>query len=149
MDRIGTASSSDFYTISFEEVKRYVLFDTEFCNLFTTGELIIQQGLKGVPIGGYLSAQLAEIWATWREATSLYGDNKHVTEALVNAPVSTWWDMEHPARRDIQGPPYCPLLSLSGDTDFTMGSLEAFNMQYMEGMMRNRSIGLVNREVFM
>ena len=32
-------------------------------------------------------------------------------------------------------------------TDFTMGSLETFDMQYMEGMMRNRSIGLVNRVV--
>ena len=32
-------------------------------------------------------------------------------------------------------------------TDFTMGSLETFDMQYMEGMMKNRSIGLVNRVV--
>ena len=147
LDRVGTASSSDFTTISFEEVKRYVLFDSEFCNLFTIAEHIIQQGLKGVPIGGYLSAQLAKIWATWREATFLYGDNKHVTETLVNAPASTWWDAEHPTQRDTLGPPLYPLLSPSGETDFTMGSLEAFNMQYMEGMMRNRSIGLVNREV--
>ena len=95
LDRVAT-SSSDFTTISFDEVKRYVVFDTEFCNLFTIGELIIQQGLKGVPIGGYLSAQLAEIWATWRESTFLYGDSKHLTETLVNAPATTWWDAEHP-----------------------------------------------------
>ena len=96
---------------------------------------------------GYLSAQLAEIWATWRESTFLYGDSKHLTETLVNAPASTWWDAEHPTQPDTLGPPLYPLLSLSGETDFTMGSLEAFNMPYMDGMMRNRSIGLVNREV--
>ena len=50
LDRVGTPSSSEFTTIYFEEVKRYVVFDTEFCILFTIGELIIQQGLKGVPI---------------------------------------------------------------------------------------------------
>ena len=124
-----------------------MVFNTEFCNLFTIGELIIPQGLKGVPIGGYLSAQLAEIWATWRESPFLYRDSKHLTETLVNAPASTWWDAEHPTQPDTLGPPLYPLLSLSGETDFTMGSLEAFNMPYMDGMMRNRSIGLVNREV--
>ena len=36
LDRVGTASSSDYPTISFNQVKRYVVFDTKFCNLFTT-----------------------------------------------------------------------------------------------------------------
>ena len=49
-------------------------------------------------------------------------------------------------QQDTFGPPCYPILSLSGETEFTMGSLEAFNMQYMEGMMRNRKIGLVDRE---
>ena len=96
LDRVGTASYSEFTTISFDEVKRYMVFDTEFCNLFTIGELIIQQGLKGVPIGGYLSAQVAEILAIWRESTFLYGDRKDLTETLLNAPASTWWDVNHP-----------------------------------------------------
>ena len=50
----------------------YVLFDTSQCNLFTLGQLIIKQGAKGVPTGGFLSAQLAEIWAIWREVTYTY-----------------------------------------------------------------------------
>ena len=108
LDRIGKASSSDFTTMSFEEVRRYVLFDTEFCNLFTIGELIVRQGLKGVPIGGYLSAQLAEIWATWREATFLFGKHKHVTETFVNAQASTSWEAEHPTQQDTLGPPMLP-----------------------------------------
>ena len=57
LDRIGLASSSDFYGINFDQVLRYVLFDISQCNLFTLGQLIIQQGIKGVPIGGFLSAQ--------------------------------------------------------------------------------------------
>ena len=76
LDRIGIASSSDFTPIPFQEVKHYVTFDTKFCNLYTLGELILQQGLKGVPIGGFLSAQLAEIWATWREAMFLFGKDR-------------------------------------------------------------------------
>ena len=42
LDRIGLASSSDFYGINFDQVKRYVLFDASQCNnLFTLGQQII------------------------------------------------------------------------------------------------------------
>ena len=42
LDRIDLASSNDFYGINFEQVKRYVLFDTSQCNLFTLGQLSIK-----------------------------------------------------------------------------------------------------------
>ena len=87
LDRVGLASSSDFYGISFDQALRYVLFDISQCNLFTLGQLIIQQGIKGVPIGGFLSAQLAEIWATWREVKYLFGDSKEVIENAVNESI--------------------------------------------------------------
>ena len=48
LDRTGIASSSDFSPFYFHEVRCFVTFETNFCNLFTIGELIIQQGSKGV-----------------------------------------------------------------------------------------------------
>ena len=62
-DRLGRASSKDYDIFEDEEVTRYVTYDVRSCNLFTLGPLVLRQGAKGVPIGGYLSAQLAEIWA--------------------------------------------------------------------------------------
>ena len=42
LDKIGLASSSDFYGINFDQVKRYVLFVASQCsNLFTLGQQII------------------------------------------------------------------------------------------------------------
>ena len=44
-------------------------------NVFLTiGPIILCQGARGIPIGGFLSAQIAEIWACWKEFTGLFGD---------------------------------------------------------------------------
>ena len=121
LGRIGIASSNDFYGINFEQVNRYVLFDTSQCNLFTLGELIITQGINGVPIGGFLSAQLAEIWARWGEVTYLFGDSRGVTETSVNESIKEWGNE--------QGEGYpLPTLTLPGNKDFTLGPLEAQTM---------------------
>ena len=55
-------------------VTRFVRFDTYDNVLFVAGPVILRQGLRGVPIGGFISAQLAEIWAIWREVTALHGE---------------------------------------------------------------------------
>ena len=36
--------------------------------LFTAGAVVLQQNGKGVPIGGFISAQAAELRAMWKEA---------------------------------------------------------------------------------
>ena len=43
-------------------------------NLVVLGPLSLRQGLKGVPVGGFLSAQLAELWCMWREWVNMFGD---------------------------------------------------------------------------
>ena len=90
-DWIGNSSSKDFNTISPTEVSRYVTFDTKVCNLLTLGPLILKQGLKGAPIGGFLSAQLAEIWATWREVHYLRGKGKTDAQRKVNGGICNWY----------------------------------------------------------
>ena len=67
LDRIGKSSGSQFILVSEASVSRFVEFDTKQNNLFTIGGIILAQGAKGVPIGGFISAQLAEIWAVWKE----------------------------------------------------------------------------------
>ena len=72
---------------------------------------------------------ISKIWATWRESMFLFGTDKGLTERKVNAPVSTWWDKNHPSPLSTQKPSFHPFLSLSGITDFALSSLEAFHMR--------------------
>ena len=67
LDRIGKASGTQFFLVSESAVRRFVEFDTRLNNLFTIGRVLLAKGTKGVPIGGFISAQLAEIWAVWKE----------------------------------------------------------------------------------
>ena len=70
-DRLGKGTFERFLNVSSDEVWRYVDFDFSFNNLFVLGPLVLRQGLKGVPIGGFLSAQLAELWCLWQEWLTL------------------------------------------------------------------------------
>ena len=92
LDRLGSAASKDFYIVSSDQVLRYVKFDIEDCNLFTLGNLILKQGVKGVPIGGFLSAQLAELWAIWREEMTLFGHLRGATEDATNRELAACGD---------------------------------------------------------
>ena len=92
-----------------------------------------------MPIGGFLSAQLAEIWATWREVTYLFGDSKGIIKTDVNESIEGWG-----RERGVVGP--LPTLTLSGNTDFTLAPLEAQTMSYHGGMMRSRSIAQVTSD---
>ena len=105
LDRLGRGSSSDYVSISEEEVLRYVLFDIEDDTLLAFGRLILRQGGKGVPIGRLLSAQLAEIWCSWREATWLFGEAKGEVETKLNGQLSP--KQKYPSHsRDAPTSPY-------------------------------------------
>ena len=73
LDWLGSSSGKSFVVLSPTEVEQFVKFDVTDCNLLVLGGLILKQGRKGVPIGGFLSAQLAELWALWREYVHLSG----------------------------------------------------------------------------
>ena len=90
-DRIGKASASDYVIIHSDQVRKYVEFDLHHCNLFALGPLVFKQGSKGVPIGGYLSAQLSKLWAIWREATFLLGPERQTTECAINDGIGRLW----------------------------------------------------------
>ena len=79
---------------------------------------------------------MAEIWATWREVTYLFGASKGVMEVAVNEPIGSWG-----REQGVVGP--LPTLTLSGNTNFTLAPLEAQTMSYHGGMMRSRSIAQV------
>ena len=73
LDRVGKSSHRQFRILSEEVVARfadYYLFDNV---LFVLQRPVLQQGGSGVPIGGFISAQLAELWALWRENVKLRG----------------------------------------------------------------------------
>ena len=75
LDRFGKNSAKSFVTLSESEVLRFVEYDMTENVFLTVGSLILYQGARGIPIGGFLSAQIAEIWACWKEFTSLFGEN--------------------------------------------------------------------------
>ena len=71
LDRMGKASARQFHLLTEDEVLRFAEYDLCSNVLLAIGPLILSQGDKGVPIGGFISAQIAEIWAAWRESLSL------------------------------------------------------------------------------
>ena len=72
VDWMGKSSGRQFTFFTCREVQRFMKFDTYSCNL-----VVLQQGAKGVPIGGFLLAQLAEIWVMRKESTLLFGDQRN------------------------------------------------------------------------
>ena len=103
-------------------------------------------GPKGVPIGGFLSAQLAELWALWREYVNLSGDSCDLTATLVKNQVRCN-PCDEETKELLPPLPFWLSLSLTGDSDFTLGSSESQNMNYMVGMVRSPNIALVTPDV--
>ena len=88
LDKLGRGSSTDCSSISEEEVIRYVLFDIEDDIRLVFGRLILRQGGKGVLIGGFRSAQLAEMWCSWRGATWGFGQSKGDVETTLKSDLA-------------------------------------------------------------
>ena len=63
LDRIGSATDRNFRVFTLQNVKDFVEWDLFQSTLFTIWGVVLQQAKQGVPIGGYISAQLMCIWA--------------------------------------------------------------------------------------
>ena len=137
LDRIGTGSSDQFYNISSAAVLRYVQFELFENELFVLGPVILSQGDKGVPIGGFLSAQISELWALWREAQYAFGDQR----ALVT---EQWCTAMRPLLPDLAPALETVELSLIGDTDFTLSPVVAQTMVCRQKIMVHPRIALVS-----
>ena len=70
-DRVGTCTRREYWTIPHAFVDKSVKWDLHKNVLFVVGCLILSQGQGGVPIGGRLSAQFADLWCVWREMVCL------------------------------------------------------------------------------
>ena len=90
LDRFGRNSATSFVTLSEEEVQRFVQFDMAENVFLAVGPILLSHGAKGIPIGGFLSTQIAEIWACWREFTSLFGEHVSQVQVSVNAACATF-----------------------------------------------------------
>ena len=58
LDRIGHAADKNFRVFTIENVLDFVDWDLQDNTLFALWEVVMKQAKQGVPIGGYLSAQL-------------------------------------------------------------------------------------------
>ena len=72
-DHIGKSTVKMFLVTTIDMLRRFVKYDIRDNNLFLLDQIVLQQGSSGVPIGGFLSAQLAELWALWKEVLALGG----------------------------------------------------------------------------
>ena len=134
LDRFGKGASSEYISIRDEQVTRYVLFDIQEDTLLCFGRLILSQGKKGVPVGGFLSAHLAEIWCAWKEELRLFGSQKgEVEEGVTNSLQNAF-------------PGVGVKLSLLGHTDFTIAPHQGATMQCVGGMLRRPDIHNANKD---
>ena len=67
LDRIGSATERHFRVVPLEDLLKFVRWDLYENTLFEWQGWVLNQNIKGVPIGGYLSAQLMCIWALVQE----------------------------------------------------------------------------------
>ena len=131
LDRVGVGSADNFVSTSEKAITEYVDFDVRDNNLFRVGPLILEQGLRGVPIGGFLSAQLSEIWAIWREELYALGPEKEATAAKVTEELRS----AYPNTRVN--------VTLTGAMDFTLAPDTLRTMSIVSKMCRAVNIAEV------
>ena len=137
LDRIGTWSSDQFYNISCDAVLRYVQLELFENELFVLCPLILSQGDKGVPIGGFLSAQISELWELWREVQYVFGDQQA-------AVAEQWCAAILPLLPTLVAAVDTVELSLIGDTDFTLSPIFAQTMVCRQKIMVHPRIAQVS-----
>ena len=58
LDRIGNAADRGFRAVPLEDVLKFVRWDLDHNTFFEMDSWVLNQHIKGVPIGGFWSAQL-------------------------------------------------------------------------------------------
>ena len=100
LDRIGRSTAPGYTVVREECVSRFVDFDLDNNVLFTAGGVILAQGGKGVPIGGFISAQAAEIWAIWKDHCVFSDEHRSAATSrwqhIIDAPLKEWEDLPPP-----------------------------------------------------
>ena len=84
---MGHAADRNFSIYTIKNVLDFVQWDFNENTLFTLWGIVMRQAKKGVPIGGYLSAQLMCIWALVQEMTFLKSPDK---EMLIKNVKKMW-----------------------------------------------------------
>ena len=77
LDHVGKASGQDFRLVPLEDLLNFVRWDMHFNNLFVVWGFTIRQQEKGVPIGGFLSAQLMCLCLLGIEYQFVENANRH------------------------------------------------------------------------
>ena len=117
LDRIGTSAAQSFTVVSEAAVLRFLEFDLDQNVLFTAGGVVLAHGGKGVPIGGFISAQAAELWAPWREKhlfdSASTGTARDAWQEIIDNPPPEWHELYPPCTpasgTPSSGCPYWPL----------------------------------------
>ena len=127
LDRIGKSSHRQFRILHADHMLRFVDYDLFDNTLFVLHRLILRQGGSGVPIGGFISAQLAELWALWRENRQLQGEveDRNLFERAWNDAMhsqETVFPEVQPPERPVR-PSLCG--SVTGPSDFTLSPAAA------------------------
>ena len=69
LDRIGKAADRGFRAVPLEDVLKFVKLDLNHNTLFEMDGWVLNQNIQGLPIGGFLSAQLMCLRALVQEIT--------------------------------------------------------------------------------
>ena len=146
LDRMGKLRHRQFRILHADHVLRFVDYDLFDNTLFVLNCLILRQGGSGVPIGGFISTKLAELWALWRENRQLQGeveDRNSFESAWNDAMYSqeTVFPEFHLSERPVR-PSLCG--SVTGPSDFPLSPAASSSMQVCGRMMRSRTPHLVS-----
>ena len=101
LDRIGTATGKNYRVFSLEQVTRFVHWDLHANTLFAVWGVVLLQSERGVPMGGFISAQLMCLWALVREHT--FWDDPRKDLLLTN--VAAMWPRDWNLPQIKPGPP--------------------------------------------
>ena len=85
LDRAGSCSPVIFTCCPNMKFLRFGDFDLHCNTLLHLGSVMLSQGSKGVPIGDFLSAQIAERWAAWHGFRSFISSEAHVLQKRVQS----------------------------------------------------------------
>ena len=85
---MGKSANSTFLVVSFQQVYENVVWDLLHNTYFCLEKILLRQGPKGVPIGGFLSAQIMVLWVIFSESVLLTSEGMHTHMRKVRIALS-------------------------------------------------------------